>query len=188
MLIAMEATQPKIQNIKAHFCLSHQNNLKSYLLAKCNAGKISLKFHHNFAVVRSKYVYIIWYQSGFVNVTKIKSEKHVKRACKHLYKILDLPYDLCHSVVDNITASGKFNHCLNLRKLAIYLENNNFKIKYNRYKFPAIFVKVFNCGTFTIFGSGSYNIIGCRSINNLMTVFEKSVNHIQKWHQHVNII
>jgi TATA-box binding protein (TBP) (component of TFIID and TFIIIB) len=183
----MEATTPEIRNIKAHFSIK-KKNLKHYLHAKCDLKQISIKFYHNFFVIREKYVYIIWYKCGFVNVTKIKSENDIICALNHFCTTFDI-YNVSDGIiVDNITASGKINQFINLKKLSAFLIDQHFEIKYNKFKFPAIFVKIYKFGTLTIFGSGSFNIIGCRSMTDLSAVYIEGIRCIKQWKERDNVI
>ena len=185
----MNATAPQIQNIKGHFYVSCKYGFKKTLQLICANKHIKIKFHHNFAVVRNKFVYIIWYERGFVNVTKIKSISKLHKSMSHFCKLFKVSSNNKKVTIDNITASGKFHQCINLKKLALFLEAQQFQTRYNRYKFPAIFVKIYKHGTLTIFGSGSFNIVGCRSLDHLSAVYNESVNNINQWkNQNVNII
>lgn len=162
----------KLNNIKGHFSTVKIRKLKTKLKEFSLDTNMNVKLYHNFCVLRDKFVYIIWFNSGFVNVTKITSPDMMETSILHFCKVFSIRSKHVSSfIIDNLTASGKLQCKINLRQLSsLKVDKTLMGIDYNVAKFPGAFIHVYNEGTFTIFGSGSYNIIGCKCEQSMVNV------------------
>lgn len=162
-------SSPNIRNIKLHLRLKN----KAYLSSSSVLSSVSNKTtHHNFYVVRKRFVYIIFYKNSFINITKIRSEQEIKSAILELSELLKITRrDILGTVViDNITASGKFGKQINL--LSFHQKNSlEFGTRFNITCFPGLFIKLPGLGTIILFRTGSYTIIGAKCKTNINHIF-----------------
>jgi len=178
------STRPKVSNIKAHFLVDEIgldnlfNSLKSH--------EICCKTYSNFVVFSGLRVYIIFFKSGYVNVTGIKNHEELSEAI----------YDFCRElgvsrlhitsgvVIDNISAYGAFGKPIRLKRLYEVLHEDNFghvndgKLKYNQTYFPALFSKEYQSGekklgTILVYRSGKYTIVGAKCLKDLNQVYDQ---------------
>ena len=157
-------TSPKINNVKVHFKICKKVTLKDNLSHNCDTV-----WHHNFAVVRWRYVYTIWFNSGVINITGIPTIDDIRVAVADICELLEIrETDIkCFPIIDNITASGKLGKNIDLKKLKAAQKIN---IAYNPDIFTGAFCKTDN-GTIIIFSTGSYNIVGAKCQHHVSTIF-----------------
>jgi TATA-box binding protein (TBP) (component of TFIID and TFIIIB) len=183
-------TGPTVKNVKGSFRLSNSVHLNE----KANELELkeyNIKRFHNFFVLRSQYVYIVFY-SGFVNVTGVKAIEEFPISVTNFLNIFDFENsDIIEPPkIDNLTASGLFNiNPMFLSKLAncFHKEDGIVKVTYKPVFFPSVIVKYITIGTIMIYGSGRYNIVGSKSVDCIKEVHSKTIkilderyNNIQK--------
>ena len=96
-----------------------------------------------------------------VNITKVEDKGEIHKAIRKLQKLLEIPVIKTKYQVDNITATIKVGHTINLKKF----ERQNRYIKdidYNPETFPGLKISNNNL-TYVLFTSGSINIVGGKS-------------------------
>ena len=160
-----------ISNVKIHFVLPNVEKLKTKLqLLDCG----SVVCHHNFIVLRYYYTYIIFFDSGHVNATKISGLNHCTTAVELLYNLLHI--DIIrpiHVVIDNITAAGSFGNTVNLHNLKLANNLHTVSIKYNNSIFPGAVCKINNLCTIIVFTSGNYTCVGAKCVTQIYLAYEK---------------
>lgn len=94
----------KVSNIKGAFRITSSENVLNFL-KKISTNHI--KFYSNCVVLRHKFVYIIYWTSNYVNVTKIPDQKSLLESIHHFEEVTKLE---CVKKVDihNIVAHGHF--------------------------------------------------------------------------------
>jgi TATA-box binding protein (TBP) (component of TFIID and TFIIIB) len=160
------ATSPIVRNYKASFRTKHP------LIRQIDALMVSnpacIKKHHNFAVIRSGFVYTAYF-SGFVNVTKVQRAEELDDAVANFCSLLQLDKQQTFNIsVDNITASGHFGHTVSLTRLWTRCRSlEDCQLSYKPHYFAGAFLKLKNCCTILIFSTGSYSIVGARNCNDI---------------------
>ena len=95
------------------------------------------------------------------NITKVEDEGEIHKAIRKLQKLLEIPVIKTKYQIDNITATIKVGHKINLKKFERqnrYIED----IDYNPETFPGLKITKNNL-TYVLFTSGSINIVGGKS-------------------------
>ena len=120
----------------------------------------------NFIVLKKKYTYVIFKTNkesvNHVNIKKIPSLDKVFDLIEYLRNFFD--FKVIKLSIDNIIASLKLSHCIDLVSIC---EKKLFQsMKYNNEKFPGLFVK-FKEGTAILFHSGKVVLVGCKNEENL---------------------
>ena len=96
------------------------------------------------------------------NICGLK-EGHVEKAVYRLQVFLKYPHENISYQVDTVTATIRQEHKVNLRKfLKRNLSDSDNEIKFNPESFPALYCKRAKI-TYSIFSSGSINILGAKS-------------------------
>ena len=96
------------------------------------------------------------------NICGLK-EGHVEKAVYRLQVFLKYPHENISYQVDTVTATIRQKHKVNLRKfLKRNLSDSDNEIKFNPESFPALYCKRAKI-TYSIFSSGSINILGAKS-------------------------
>ena len=177
---------PVIRNIKIHFTLNSITKRKLFgRLFKEIKRKKSIKFYKNFLVLKSDYTYII-FKNGTVNVTGLKNLIELTDIINKFSLDFKIPKDLLSTdvIIDNITGSGSFEKNINLRRLQLHLSNqcelSDIQTKLNFSYFPALICKDFKKGTILIFGNGNYTIVGSKNQADMINVYLKARNIINK--------
>jgi|GWRWMinimDraft_5_1066013.scaffolds.fasta_scaffold27304_1 TATA-box binding protein (TBP) (component of TFIID and TFIIIB) len=130
--------------------------------------KQEFKQHHNFIVFRGKHTYIVFTQSGTVNVTGVRCLCGVNNAVMEFCSNFGVNIDLItEPVIDNITATGSFNRYINLAKLKRLVNNDEnispiISISSNPNYFPSAFCRTIGSTTCSIFEKGTYNVVGAK--------------------------
>lgn len=189
--------EPIVNNIKIRLsvCSSALPQLKrSIQLLDTTSGdlvgakrKRVFKRHHNFIVFRNKYVFIIFFDSGAVNITGIKSFGYITEALKTFHSTFGIKRrHVTDLIVDNVSANGDFGHQINLSHLKQLINKTeegdklitsaSFNVNY----FPAVFCKTFKIGTILVFSSGKYNIVGAKCQSHLQEIFKETSALISK--------
>lgn len=157
----------RIRNIKVSVKIKHLSLDNAIEVLTCN--KIKFTKYQNFLTFHNKFTYI-FFKSGdgvlnHINITKIKTVKHIKRAVKKLKKLFKCV--IKKVILDNIIATFDLKREINLCKI---LKVKLFKnIKYNIEQFPGLFVK-FDTGTVILFHSGKSVLVGFKKKSDLKCV------------------
>ena len=164
-------SQAVIKNVKGSFRVCCISNI---LIQLADQQNIEYVRHHNFVVIRDRFVYIAFPKTGFINVTGVKNCESFQSAVEHFCQMFLVDQDSAsESKIDNITATGKASEDgLNLQALYTKIRemsrSSSLTVRFNPHRFPAIYVKSTNLsGTFILFASGSYNILGVKTIQDL---------------------
>jgi TATA-box binding protein (TBP) (component of TFIID and TFIIIB) len=159
-----------VSNIKGAFKILHcENTLKE--LKKIPTEYT--KFYSNCVVLRHKFVYIIYWTSNYVNVTKIPSKEDLSKCVSHFEEITKLECE--KSVrIHNIVAHGNFNARQELEDLSrrLHLVKSSHIILLNRSFFPSLFIKKLDFGTCIIYQTGKFCLIGVKDFEKLDSFFE----------------
>merc|ERR1712001_688321 len=94
------------------------------------------------------------------NISKVK-ENEIGECLRKLKWFLDISTEKIKYKIDNITATIKTDHKINLKKFAKQNQDEE-NISYNPESFPGLVIKK-NGLTYIVFTSGSINIVGGKS-------------------------
>ena len=110
-----------------------------------------------------------FFDSGYVNATKIANLKHCDSAVNLLHELLNVtkPAHKLRFTVDNLTGSGTFNRTINLSQLKAVNVESNLIIKYNKNIFPGAVCKIRGLCTLIVFASGKYTCVGAKCIKSM---------------------
>lgn len=156
----------RIGNIKGSFTYKGNSELN---LASLDQAK-QVKRHRNFVVLRLRFVYIIFQSSGYVNVTKIRNVLEIKDCLEEFREVTGISQ---HSKfrIHNIHAFGKLSRTLNLhqshRQVAHKAQTQDIIVSFNPSLFHGMKIRVKDLGTFVLFQSGNYSLLGSRSLSRL---------------------
>jgi TATA-box binding protein (TBP) (component of TFIID and TFIIIB) len=172
--------KPVVKNVKFHFKVLDIRklnlNISNLIDLKINnifPKKDILNIKHNFLVYKRTFVYIVFFNKGFVNCTKVRSYSQIGDCVTEFCDIFNFNYIDCIPpiVVDNSTSSGDFQQKIDLRNLQQLINNNNnnnnntltpsLTTKFNPEHFPGLFLK-HSVGTLLLFYSGKYSIVGTK--------------------------
>ena len=164
-----------ITNIKLHTRV--KNNLSHYKNILSTSPHID-KRRASFCVLRTGgYIYSCYF-SGFINVTGIKTISCINEALNVLKNHFQLDSnDLEHYVIDNISSQYKGNLCSLLNRNLTTLAKvgarfkDTIKVKYNREKFPGLFLKT-AYGTLICFSSSAIAAVGAKNEKDLRKLNE----------------
>jgi len=170
--IDMQATNYKCHfSVEKPFCESYNSYLNTTISSKITKKRAS------FIVIRlESFVYTCYY-SGHINVTGIKKEADISKARKDITAFLNLEEShIGETYIDNIS-SKYFGLCRlkprNLFELIDVAKNIRpiKKIKYNRERFPALFMKT-DFGTLLRFSSSALIAVGSKKKEDLIKLSE----------------
>jgi TATA-box binding protein (TBP) (component of TFIID and TFIIIB) len=191
------ACPPSIKNYKISFrvpvALRHQINALHDAATTTGTGAISVKKHHNFAVIRTLSCVYIAFFSGFVNITKLRTLTEADdavRAFKRLIRFEDGDSgcdDRPLYNIDNIIASGHFGRLVSIRGLAERVLNiattttaaKDINFSYKPAYFAGAFLKLEGCCTILIFNSGAYSIVGAKTSDDITRIYHRSLALLQ---------
>lgn len=161
-------SQLRVSNIKGSFKFEPTSENFIQLIVQNDCENLNLKWYKNFVVLRAKFVYIIFWSSGYVNVTKIRELSDIRQVFEEFSRLTGIATSSKFKI-QNIHAFGRLNNIPNLhqcyQKIRDY-ESGEFTVFFN----PSFFhgLKIYNhLGTFLLFQSGNYSFLGCRSMKNL---------------------
>ena len=95
------------------------------------------------------------------NISKVE-ENEIAKSIRKMLRLLEIPLTKTDYKIDNITATIKTGHKINLRKFAKTADHYKEDISYNPESFPGLTIRK-NKLTYTIFTTGSINIVGGKS-------------------------
>lgn len=156
----------EIRNIKGAFQIKSDNIYRA--LKKIEA---KVTFHGNCAVIRLKYIYIIFWSASYVNVTKLKSRENFAEAIKLFEEATDLQ---CFKeiTVHNIVATGSFVLDTTLSTIHAFIRGGGGREKifvkstFNRSFFPSLLLRFKNLGTCVLYQSGKFAYLGVKNTDN----------------------
>ena len=158
------------------------NNFKVSVVAfnKLSIHQLSLvNVNNNFIVLDiSPWKYIIFPSNKygefnyFINITGIRRESDIDKAVIGLQNCFNFRVKKDSLKIDNISANGQFKNRCNLTKLYYSEKPEQVKLSYHSNVFPGLYYKTPR-GTASIFSSGKFCIIGCKSIDEVKTVFDQ---------------
>ena len=175
-------SDPIIQNVKIgiRFDVARYDmqNLKKRATCQCE----NISNYHNFSVLRSVFVYSIFWNCGYINITKIPSTQKIEKAISHILLILGINSShLEEKHIHNICASGAFSKNLDLTKIKNQLsQREDLKVRRNLSTFLALFVKVIGTGTCVLFQNGKYSLVGVKTEQTLAKLIAKIALEISK--------
>lgn len=169
----------KVSNVKISL------KLKNF---KFDNKEINTEKYLNFFVIKNKFSYVVFKKGKnnltHVNITKIRKISHVKKSVRHFLKLSKSSKKQIYSKqIDNITVTGKLKIPVEIIKF-ISRNNENSKIqkiKFNTQKFPGLFVKLKTGENLTLFGSGSFIILGLKSseqINSVLNLLNECIKNV----------
>ena len=160
------ATEPVIRNIKVGFRYNTEtrsvNDIKGILT------RLESKHLHNFSVLRSCYVYTIFWTGGYVNITGIRNRSEIDKSEKHIMNLMKLnTEDITQQLeVHNICASGTFSKIIDLERTRKYIKHNtSHRVTLNLEYFPALFIRIKKLGTCVLYRNGKYSLMAIRQFN-----------------------
>lgn len=186
-----ESTPPQVKHYKISFDLNR--DLRAALQKLVGKGGKGEKLGPNYAViVRRAFKYVVFF-NGFVNAVGIKKEEEIREAVDLFKNLVNVPPDLeVKYRVDNLTLSGHFAIDLSLSEIARGLLNilegeSEPKISFKPAFFTAVHVRHSKgCdlgGTFAIFHTGRYSLVGVKTVDRANTVFSKTSLLLAKVHE-----
>ena len=144
------------------------NNIKCSVITNCSILEEKLLNHEKYKTCLGKATLIIYAHSPLlINLTGLQSMKEVETTRKYIEVVYNVK---CSELrVDNIFYSHKDYLSIDLYKLYYYLREHykdNFVIDYNVELFPGLYMKskIKGFPTLILFRTGSYTIIGSKSI------------------------
>ena len=166
---------PVTKNIKIHFrvrvVIPLNKTIADFLDLKVKnrfPATDTLDIKHNFCVFKRRFVYIIFFNTGYVNCTKIPNYSEISAAQEEFCQVFNLlSENLTTPIIDNTTCSGTFGQVIYLKKLKQEIVNQNWEeknwcnVKFNPEHFPGLFIKTDNA-TIIVFHSGKYTIVGAK--------------------------
>ena len=164
-----------INNIKGAFFVKEAQDLKKSIRAIKPNSDFTIKHYTNYTVIKNKFVFIA-YWNGYVNFTKVANEFDIFQAIEefeNLTKILCQRNYEIHSI--NAHGKTKINSSITeikdqARRLSLCPTNINRNFS------PALFLK-FENGTFMLFQSGNFSILGVKHEKDLHEICKK-VEHL----------
>ena len=176
----MDVSLINITHIKARFKVNKSKLFSSNHFCFCN--KIRRKAHKNICVLDCKklcearpYTFIIFY-SGDVNIVGLRKKEEIALAVSFFCSYASLlPEDVIkESTIDNITATGKLQHGLNLTHFFHFCKrqkNSSFPIVAFNPSIISVLYLTFHRGGRLIFGkTGKFSIVGVKKIQHLKCI------------------
>lgn len=154
----MSEQRVSICNVKGAFSIRKD-------VQRSDFSTLTLFDYKNFSVLKSKYIYSIFWCSGYVNVTKIKKYDDRFDCLEHFEKLTSIK-PITHSFkVHSIFANGKIHLKNSLNELKLRVEENKSWITrctLNRSIYPALIIKD-NTGTGLFYQSGKFTLLGFKN-------------------------
>jgi TATA-box binding protein (TBP) (component of TFIID and TFIIIB) len=168
---------PEVYNVKFHFPIENKIVIPPHIeCKKCN----------NFIVSRNgKLVFSIFNsmkKKGFVNVTGCKNFEEIKKAVSLFTETFNVNVDENKIVVDNSTASGRAKsprQRISLSKIKVIIDSedrlqpfSSSRVRLHPHYFPGAVFRRIGKPTIIIFSSGSYVIVGGKTINQITESYQ----------------
>ncbi len=165
----------EVRNIKLHCRVQ-----SDYLIQYCKnlkASKLTKKTFSSFCVLRVGKLVFNCFFNGYVNITGVYNEDSIHNALKCFLFTIDLKSDLeilTPYVIDNITAKCILipRRTVNLikKKINLIQDNNIVSVKYNRERFPNMFIKT-KFGTIIWSPNNSVSSVGSKTNKHLEELY-----------------
>ena len=172
----------KTTNVKVSWKVKKEKNREESTLEKLHKLKlasfnINITFHSNFAVVKkdnSSYVYIIFYDSNFINCTGIRNTSEIKKAVNCFVKLFELnTLKIYNFHIDSISAVSSLgnNIFVNLQNINVtqvkdYIKHITLR-SCDTQIFPSCRIKIGHGPCVSIFSTGSIAVVGAKSSSQL---------------------
>lgn len=166
----------RIGNIKGSFTFPKNAPNCDKLKTAIERLSKEVKTHRNFIVLRLQYVYIIFPSSGYVNATKLRNLSEVKECMKEFETATGI---IQHSKfrIHNIHAFGRLTKTLNLHQYRQHIghraRSEDILVSFNPSLFHGMKIRVKDLGTFILFQSGNYSLLGVRSVHRLQELAKR---------------
>lgn len=169
-------SQPRITNIRATLFLH-----KKAVADLCEEIKRKdMRRVNNFFMYEKKYIYTIFPNSTKVGVTKIRTIEELNTVKAHFSSTFNIDIDSIGETVriDNVSASGQYNKCLNLAVIQqivnkVYRKDaGKFLIQFDRNIRPEAICRTFSFGNITLFASGKFFIVGAKCQTDVKRLYE----------------
>ncbi|PCJ29145.1 MAG: hypothetical protein COA94_02440 [Rickettsiales bacterium] len=167
--------EPTLKNIKLHFYIDIISLEKKLSKVEC-----SVVYCNNFAVLRSKFTYIVFYGVNFVNTTGVKSFGEIEASISHFCNLIQADRVTIEKyTIDNITWSGVYRSQIDLINLKREVINSkeDIRVIYNPFKFPGASFRYNKTltreksPTLILFTRGTYTIVGSKCIEDAMMIY-----------------
>lgn len=163
--------------------LKHDKNRCMFPLKKGKKKKPFYSKYNNFVVIRADYIFTVFIPHGSINITGIPGPNfsNITEALNSFCRIVNINSDdILKPIIDNISASGRYNNEIDLKRLKEELNSSErnplFKSSsFNRSVFPAAFCKTNGIGTISVFRNGKYNIIGAKCQDDITKLYSKLI-------------
>ena len=159
-----------VNNVKISVKYFSEKNLTHFSTA-ANERKVCVKHIRNFLTIKDVYSITIFKQTQnkyHFNVTGIKSLAEITNAISWLERVYcrTESFDFISWNIDNITSSFNLGRHISLHNLANIVPGTS----YNPERFHALYLKT-DEGTIVVFQSGKINILGCKSLENIVKLW-----------------
>ena len=157
-----------VSHIKLHFKVVNNPFVKTQCY--CTKPKVP---HQNFCVIRNKYTYQIFRETGAIGCSKVPNFKKIRKSIKRFRKLFNLAKNQIKDVkVSNITLKGQISNLdepINLKQLLqhthIFYLKERVICYYCNLRFPGLYICPPNkVGLITIFSSGKFSIVGIQCL------------------------
>lgn len=173
------STDPTVRNVKIHFyvrnvpLLKHAFSLLEENIATTESNTIRIRRCGNFYVLRKKFVYTIFLNSGYINATKIPNYTVIDDCKEEITNLLNLiPEDISEITIDNTTYVGNLNRRINPLAIQREARKRLIRVSYNPNWFSAVYLR-FPKGTINLFHTGKYMIVGAKEHTHISDLTEK---------------
>jgi len=172
-----------VKNVKIHVNVHKPIIVPNYLQDRS-------KQHSNFTVIRvDGFVFILFLNSGFANISGIKNFESIKGAVDSFNHHFSTTIQREHIVIDNSTASGKLagKNNVHLHKLinSPIIDSAHLSVSIRPHYFPSATIRGkpnqicskrkqkcrVDFATCVIFSNGKFIIVGGKSINQIENTF-----------------
>lgn len=138
----------------------------------------------SFFVFREEpFVFCIYYR-GHINITGIRSSENITVSLRKLMAVKGV-LKVYSVKVDNITCTSKlssraYQWTTSFTSYLTKLDNLQIfdSVQYSPQVFPGAFLKRANYGTVVFFATGKFNIVGCKSKDELLLTIEQFISAI----------
>jgi TATA-box binding protein (TBP) (component of TFIID and TFIIIB) len=169
----MDLSVPKINNIKARIELRNKDLAE---LQRSLKSRLNVRRYGNFIVIKKKLTYVVWPDSGTVNIIGLTRFQDVSSAVLEMCQEFKIKESRFRSqlIIDNVCANGSFGKLIELSKLEKKLYGNkSFKVNLNRDYRPGAVCRTFaGIGTIIVFSTGAYIIVGAKCLEHVETMFQ----------------
>ena len=174
MLHFPNCIQLKITHVKCSFKTGKKQSLQDLFYRLVCKNSVVAK-HSNFITIRDTFTYCI-FASGHINITGIPDKLLTGYAVRKCERLLDLKHRKRKVKIDNITATARFIHRVDIRRLAVS-QRPGFRFSLNLEIFPGLYAKHTDA-TVLVFATGKLVVIGAKDYNRILCVLKELWIHI----------